>query len=256
MGICVRELMAIEDKSETSESHPTRLLSEAELSTGDLEVVGRLVDASNATLFGKIKIGEAEQPIVYKPIAGERPLWDFPSGNLASREVAAYIVSRELGFDLVPTTVMRNGPFGEGAVQQWIEVDESLDLIAISQTTGEDLRGMALFDVIVNNTDRKFGHILVDNEGQIFGCDHGVTFHVQPKLRTVLWQFAGDALSRDEVLMLEGALIGFETLKNHLSHLISEEELVALRGRLSLLLEEGVFPYPSEEWPAVPWPPF
>lgn len=231
-------------------------LKESDLLNGELEVVGRLVDASNATLFGKIKISEYEHPVVYKPIAGERPLWDFPDGNLASREVAAYILSRELAFNLVPTTVMRDGPFGLGAVQEWIEIDESVDVIAQAQKNEDSLRKMALFDVLINNTDRKFGHLLFDSSGKLFGCDHGVTFHSQPKLRTVLWQFAGASLTEKEIELLTLSITNFAAINNHLRDLITGAELTALKERIESLLSEGFFPYPNEEWPAVPWPPF
>lgn len=232
------------------------LLEESLLLTGELIVEGRLVDASNATLFGYIHLDIDKQiPVVYKPIAGERPLWDFPEGTLADREVAAYILSRDLGFDLVPTTIMRDGPFGMGAVQQWIEVDESIDVIEFGQRATSQMRNMALFDVIVNNTDRKFGHLLIDNDGNCFGCDHGVTFHEEFKLRTVLWQFAGNPLLPDEDVMLRKAVVWLSSpnsdeFRSHLSN----TEIAALELRIQDLLAHG-FPYPSTEWPAIPWPP-
>lgn len=232
------------------------LLEESLLLTGELIVEGRLVDASNATLFGYIHLDIDKQiPIVYKPIAGERPLWDFPEGTLADREVAAYILSRELGFNLVPTTIMRDGPFGLGAVQQWIEVDESIDVVEFGQRATSQMRNMALFDVIVNNTDRKFGHLLIDNDGNCFGCDHGVTFHEEFKLRTVLWQFAGNALLPNEEVMLRKAVVWLSSPNSDefRSHL-STTEIVALELRIQDLLAHG-FPYPSTEWPAIPWPP-
>lgn len=231
-------------------------LTESDLLNGELEVVGRLVDASNATLYGKIKVSEDERPVVYKPIAGERPLWDFPDGNLASREVAAYILSRELHLNLVPITVLRDGPFGPGAVQEWIEIDESLDVIAQAQKSEDSLRKMALFDVLINNTDRKFGHLLFNSSGRLFGCDHGVTFHAQPKLRTVLWQFAGAPLTQKEIELLTATITNFTSIENLLRDLITESELIALKERIESLLSAGFFPYPNEEWPAVPWPPF
>ena len=169
-----------------------------ELLEGEISLEGRIVDASNATLFGSISTADSRFPIVYKPIAGERPLWDFSDGNLASREVASYLVSVAGGFNCVPTTVLREGPFGAGAVQEWIDVDPEIDPISLGQSEAEGIRNLALFDVIVNNTDRKFGHILPLNKDEIFGCDHGVTFHEDFKLRTVIWQFAGEELSRIE----------------------------------------------------------
>lgn len=248
--------MVTADNSEIPSKVKSLRLTEEMLADGEIEVVGRLVDASNATLFAKLKYQDREYPIVYKPIAGERPLWDFPDGNLASREVAAYEFSKILGFQFVPITVLRDGPFGPGAVQEWIEVDESVDVIATAQTNDIRLRQMALFDILINNTDRKFGHLLIDNEGAIFGCDHGVTFHAQPKLRTVLWQFAGALLLDEEQRLLNSLLDEFSLRTNRLTELISEVEVSALKRRIEKLLNEGVFPYPSDEWPAVPWPPY
>ena len=236
-----------------------RKLSNDEISQGELEISARLIDASNATLFGKIVLedpkDEVSVAVVYKPILGERPLWDFPDGNLASREVAAYQVSDFAGLHLVPTTVLRDGPFGIGAVQQWIEVPEDYDPIEFGQSSDSRLRLMALFDCIVNNTDRKFGHILLDAEGNLFGCDHGVTFHQEDKLRTVLWQFAGGEFSQVEQRVLLDLRDDFQELRIRLTPLLSEGEIDSLLLRINRLLEEGVFPYPSPQWPAVPWPP-
>jgi uncharacterized repeat protein (TIGR03843 family) len=183
----------------------TIVRSEAELISGELIIEGRLIDASNATLYGVIRNSIEDQfAVVYKPIAGERPLWDFPDGNLASREVAAFLVSKEVGFNCVPTTVLRDGPFGIGAVQEWIDIKDDTDVIAIAQSKARAIRNMALFDVVINNTDRKFGHILPVDDTTILGCDHGVAFHEEFKLRTVIWQFAGEErISTDGWRMLE-----------------------------------------------------
>ena len=245
MAIYVREPMDTEDR-----------VSESEFRTGELEVVGRIVDASNATLFGKIISERGEIAVVYKPISGERPLWDFPTGNLASREVAAYLFSLRLDLNLVPLTVMREGPFGLGAVQRWIDIDEGIDVIAQAQGLDSQLREMAFFDVLVNNTDRKFGHLLYDSKGKLYGCDHGVTFHTQPKLRTVLWQFAGRPLNEIEIARLNENISRFADIERDLEDLLNDDEISALNKRLQSLLSEGTFPYPSEQWPPVPWPPF
>lgn len=233
------------------------LLDLETLSQSPLTVEGRLVDASNATLYGSVSLStEKTFAVVYKPIAGERPLWDFNEGNLASREVAAYKVSIWLGFHCVPPTVLRDGPYGPGAVQQWIDVDESVDIIALGQSDRKEIRQMALFDAVINNTDRKFGHILPSPTGEIYGCDHGVTFHVDNKLRTVIWQFAGDEFSqqeRESLQSLRDLLDGQG--KSDLSTLLSQDEITALQKRLDNLLESGIFPFPSQEWPAIPWPP-
>jgi uncharacterized repeat protein (TIGR03843 family) len=227
-----------------------------QLQQGELIVEGRLIDASNATLYGKVILAAGmEAAVVYKPIAGEKPLWDFPSGSLAGREICAYEVSKAAEFDLVPVTVFREGPFGPGAVQEWIDVPVSCDVIEIAQQERDDIRSMALFDAVINNTDRKFGHILFDASGRLFGCDHGVTFHQEDKLRTVLWQFAGNELSEKEKEALQRIEEWILSDRSHVlrTHL-SDDEITALLNRIKRLLEEG-FPYPSQDWPAVPWPP-
>ena len=226
------------------------------LSHGELEVTGRLVDASNATLYANCTRKEETIAVIYKPVAGERPLWDFPDGNLAQREVAAFLIS-ELGeFHVVPPTVLRDGPFGVGMVQQWIDIDESIDLALFYRTDNPELRKMALFDAIVNNTDRKIGHLLPISETKVFGCDHGVTFHEDDKLRTVLWQWSDQPLSDSEIerLQILEHLIQGESLQ--ILALITQSEYEALLARINRLLIDKCFPSPSEEWPAVPWPPF
>ncbi|MCX6450120.1 MAG: SCO1664 family protein [Actinobacteria bacterium] len=221
------------------------------LEQGDLEVLGRLVDASNASLLCQLITGEK---VIYKPIAGERPLWDFNVGNLASREVAAFYLSEVGGFNCVPPTVLREGPYGLGAVQLWIDTDENVDQVEFGQGNSPLLRSMAIFDSVINNTDRKFGHILVDKQGAVFGCDHGVCFHEEDKLRTVLWQWTEQPLSIDEIDLLND-------LKNQLDleyliTLISKNEVNALLMRIERLIESKVMPAPSEQWPAIPWPPY
>ena len=223
------------------------------IDVGELSVEGRFVDASNATLFAKSVLEEIEVSVIYKPIAGERPLWDFPDGNLAGREVSAYLLSEELGLHLVPYTILREGPFGPGMVQEWIEIDEELDIVEIAQSTHPAIRAMALFDAIINNTDRKYGHILPKSNEEIFGCDHGVTFHEDPKLRTVLWQFTNEKFTQAERKIIEKAI---EVSKALLSEHLTDREIEALIERSRQLLERGAFPEPSQDWPAVPWPPF
>ena len=232
------------------------MLSREELLSGELIVEGRLVDASNATLFGKVLTSDQSSfSVVYKPIAGERALWDFANGNLASREVASHLISEAGQFNCVPLTVMRDGPFGMGAVQQWIDLDPNLDLIAIGQRSTPAIRNLALFDVVINNTDRKFGHILPISESEILGCDHGLTFHEEFKLRTVLWQYAGQELDKDEIGKLESLKHRISgDLGASLGELITKNEIESLLERIEMLISEG-FPYPSEQWPAVPWPP-
>ena len=232
------------------------MLSREELLSGELIVEGRLVDASNATLFGKVLTSDQSSfSVVYKPIAGERALWDFADGNLASREIAAYLISEAGQFNCVPLTVMRDGPFGIGAVQQWIDLDSDRDLIAIGQQSTPPIRNLALFDVVINNTDRKFGHILPISDSEILGCDHGLTFHEEFKLRTVLWQYAGQELVRDEASKLESLKLSISgDIGAALGELITKDEIDSLLERIDMLISDG-FPYPSEQWPAVPWPP-
>ena len=217
----------------------------------DLEILGRLVDASNASLLCELADGAQ---VIYKPISGERPLWDFPDGNLASREVAAYYISEIGGFDVVPKTVLRDGPFGVGAVQRWIEIDETKDVVAIAQANSSELRNMALFDVVINNADRKFGHILISSDKNIFGCDHGVSFHEENKLRTVIWQFADTSLMPDEIAQINQLLADLDI--HYLQTLLTEAEVEALLARIRNLLMEAKFPLPNNDWPAIPWPPY
>ena len=221
------------------------------LDSGELEIIGRLVDASNASLLCRLSDG---RQVIYKPIAGERPLWDFPDGNLASREVAAYYLSEVGNFNLVPRTVLREGPFGVGAVQEWIDVSEDVDVIEIAQSLNSHIRSLALFDVVINNADRKFGHILVTSDGLVFGCDHGVSLHEEGKLRTVIWQFTELEFTPaeiDQISNLVGA-IDYE----YLNTLLSNTEIDALFARLDKLLQDRRFPAPNPNWPAVPWPPY
>lgn len=226
------------------------------LENGELHISGRLVDASNATLFGTCRWNDKSLDVIYKPIAGERPLWDFAEGNLASREFAAYLLSELAGWYLVPTTVLRDGPFGEGMVQEWIEIDEAIDLAEFYRTDDPRLRALALFDAVINNTDRKIGHLLPTRSGHLYGCDHGVTFHEEDKLRTVLWQWSGHDLNEREKNQLKDLATEIMKNRNRFENLLTESEIKALVHRIDRILSEGVFPSPSEDWPAIPWPPF
>lgn len=226
------------------------------LLAGSLEVTGRLVDASNATLYAECTFGDEKMAVIYKPIAGERPLWDFPDGNLAHREYAAFLISEFSGWNVVPPTVLREGPFGLGMVQQWIDLDESIDLALYYREDNENLRRMALFDAVINNTDRKIGHLLPTSDGSLFGCDHGVTFHEENKLRTVIWQFAERVLTHEEIQTLGDLVTKLKAESEALLQLITEIEFAALITRINRLIESEKFPTPSEDWPAVPWPPF
>jgi len=226
------------------------------LREGVLTVSGRLVDASNATLFAQCDFNGNIIDVIYKPVAGERPLWDFPDGNLAHREFAAYLVSSLSQWNVVPPTVLRDGPFGLGMVQQWVEIDESIDLALFYREDHPLLRSMALFDAVINNTDRKIGHLLPTKDAHVFGCDHGVTFHEEDKLRTVLWQWAGMKLSESELSQLKDLMLSIKESRSEFMELITDVEIQALQYRIERLIDEGAFPHPNEEWPAVPWPPF
>ena len=228
------------------------------LTEGSLEVEGRLIVASNATLYCTVKHGDTVAACVYKPVAGERPLWDFPTGSLAGREVAAYEVSRSAGFGVVPPTVYREGPFGPGMCQLWIDADQTVDVLALARRTDHaGLRAMAVFDAVINNADRKAGHLLPAPGGHLYGCDHGVCFGEEYKLRTVLWQWRGRSLPGRSVAALRRLQECFDEgdLSDTMAAWLTEEEVKATRDRLELLLKHRVHPYPPEDWPAVPWPP-
>ena len=223
------------------------------IKSANLIVIGRLVDASNATLQATLENTDPVMKVIYKPVLGEKPLWDFADGNLANREYAAYLLSELANFNLVPTTVLREGPFGSGMVQEWIEIDEELDVVDFGQSNDPQLRKLALFDAIINNTDRKFGHLLVDQDGKLRGCDHGVCFHQENKLRTVLWQFAGEQFTTEEIELLNK--VAKLDLNSLFAELLTSAEIFALSERTSNLLATGQFPFPSDQWPAIPWPP-
>ncbi|MEI7943438.1 MAG: SCO1664 family protein [Actinomycetes bacterium] len=240
--------MSVQEPTGTADN----VLTLHELAMGEIDIEGRLVEASNATLFGSIHVDDHSRGnVIYKPVSGERPLWDFPHGTLAQREVAAYELSEALGWDLVPPTLLREGPYGLGMVQSWIQIDEEVEIVEVAQGDHPDIIRMALFDALINNTDRKFGHLLPIG-GRIYGCDHGVTFHQEDKLRTVLWQFRGNPIPQGLLADLDR----LETVLPILEQLIHPEEIAALLARRESLLTSGTYPLPSQDWPAVPWPPF
>ena len=226
------------------------------LTNGRLEVEGRLVDASNVTLYCNVIHNGVESECVYKPIRGERPLWDFPDGTLAEREVAAYEVSAATGWEVIPPTVLREGPFGPGMVQLWIDADETVDLLDLARSDRPALRRMAVLDAVINNADRKGGHLLPMPDGHVYGVDHGICFNIDDKLRTLLWQWAGLPLTDEATDMLErlrGDLVG--DLGEQLQDLLTRREVTTTRRRIDRLLRYGQHPEPSSDWPAVPWPP-
>ncbi|WP_327413034.1 SCO1664 family protein [Streptomyces sp. NBC_01233] len=260
------------------------------LAKGELTVIGRIREASNAVLLCTVTHEGVSADCVYKPVKGERPLWDFPDGNLAQREVAAYLVSEATGWGLVPATVLRDGPYGEGMVQRWIEsagpegespADGLLALVD-GEEAGEGwkpvafaevgegrtallvhaddprLRRLSVLDAVINNGDRKGGHLLPAPDGRLYGIDHGVTFHAEDKLRTLLWGWAGEPLTdeaREVLAGLAAELAEGAPLATRLAELITAVELAAVRDRVAHLLRTGTHPQPSGQWPSIPWPP-
>ncbi len=261
------------------------------LRNGELTVLGRIRSASNATFLCESMLGESTVHCVYKPISGEAPLWDFPDGTLAGRELAAYLVSSQLDWNIVPYTVIRHGPAGPGMLQLWVEqpgdtaesdarpgpdpvdlfpankpqpgylpvlraYDYAGDEVVLMHADDIRLRRMAVFDVLINNADRKGGHVLRDIEGHIYGVDHGVCLHVENKLRTVLWGWAGkpvDDRMLEAVAGLTEALAG--SLGDELAEHITRTEIAALRRRAHALLHDPVMPGPNRHRP-IPWPAF
>ncbi len=223
-------------------------------------MLGRLPGSSNQALVVLVHHPDLTEPFhaVYKATVAERPLSDFPPGTLTRREVAAFLVSEALDWRLVPPTVHRDGPFGEGMVQQWIHADPEVDMVAmiVGPAAPDDrLRRMAVFDAIVNNTDRKIGHLLPVPGGHVFGVDHGVTFSTVPKLRTVLWGWMGEPLRDEELEGIERVRLALAVdLGEDLRGLLSRAEVTATRRRCVALLRRGRFPRPGRNWPAVPWP--
>jgi hypothetical protein len=210
-------------------------------------------------LLCKVSADGCTARCVYKPVRGERPLWDFPDGTLAGREYAAYLLSEATGWAITPLTVLREGPFGAGMVQWWVDVDESVDLGALIRTDHRALRRMALFDAVINNADRKGGHLLPVDSGHVYGCDHGLTFHQETKLRTVLWGWRGmpfDEEEREQLDRLAAGLAVDGQLRAALDPHLTRREVAATARRVRGLQQTGVFPEPSGEWPAIPWPPF
>ncbi|GAA0557130.1 SCO1664 family protein [Paractinoplanes ferrugineus] len=268
-------------------AEPAAALAESDalelLSRGQMEIEGRLVDASNTTLRAEITLDGLTRRCVYKPVRGERPLWDFPDGTLAGREVSAYLVSQAIGWDLVPPTILRDGPLGPGALQLWIDQpdeaealigfvpaydvppgwlavanarDDDGDAYALAHADDQRLARLAVFDAVINNADRKGGHVLYPATGAIHGVDHGVSFHVENKLRTVLWGWTGKSLISEAAEVLAALSAGLDgTLGEALEEHLTVSEVQHIRLRVRRLQRSGRFPKPPQDWPAIPWPP-
>lgn len=239
-----------------------------------LKIIGQMVNASNSTLV----VEDEANRYIYKPESGERPLWDFPNGTLHKRERAAFVMSEILGWNLVPNTQLREGPYGVGSLQNWLEaqvtavdifapgevpdkwltvitgLDENGDEVTLAHANEPRLKQIAVFDALINNADRKAGHILTDQDGNLFGIDHGLTFHDEDKLRTVLWGWINEPIP--EHLVLDLAAAASKIASSELPQLLSKEEISALIERLANLVTTKKMPVPSQRWPAVPWPVF
>ncbi|MBT0771923.1 SCO1664 family protein [Kineosporia sp. J2-2] len=283
------------------------------LAEGEIDVLGRITGASNATLYVSVTLDGAATGAVYKPISGEKPLWDFPSGTLGLRETASYVLSAYSGLDVVPPTVLREGPFGPGSVQLWVDStteddeepadepgpglggmpqavepvmgepgagvvdvlppralppdwkrvlvaeDAAGDPVVLAHADDPGLRRMALFDAVANNTDRKGGHILRGPGGRILGVDHGLTFNLDDKLRTVLWGWAGERLGDEAQEVLDRLVTDLSAdgeLRTALLELLDDDEVDRTARRAAQLLRRGRFPKPPGDWAAIPWPPF
>lgn len=253
---------------------PYWALSSMTILPNQVQVIGQLSNASNATLLVEV----SQTRFVYKPMQGERELWDFPTGTLYLRERAAYLVSQLLAWDVVPETIIGHGPYGIGSFQawkdaevtqvdifspdqiptDWIKVfsgfDENGNQVALAHSANEQLAKIALFDVLINNADRKAGHLLTDVQNKIWAVDHGVTFSVEPKLRTVLWGWIDQEIKAEFLADLKTALPLFE--KSELTELLSPSEFDQFISRAENLLSDKRYPTPNPQWPAVPWPVF
>jgi len=228
------------------------------LSGGEIEEKGVIPWSSNYAFLVIVRLSGQEALGIYKPRRGERPLWDFPVNTLYRREVAAYLLSESLGWGLVPPTVLREGPYGSGSVQLFIDSDPELHYFAVYPRHADKYRCIALFDVVANNADRKAGHCLLDDDGRMWSIDHGICFHADPKLRTVIWEFAGEAIPAKEFAELRGLaerLRPGQPLANEFSELLNEDEVSAMRERLATLIAETHFPHPDPHRRNHPWPP-
>ena len=227
------------------------------LERGEIEVLGLLLYSSNYTFLARVGWAGDDMLAVYKPRRGERPLWDFPHGSLAAREVAAFLVSEAAGWGIVPPTVLRaDAPLGEGSLQLFIEHDPQRHYFVLMEERALELTTFAAFDAVINNADRKSGHVLEDPAGKLWAVDHGVSFHVEPKLRTVIWAFAGEQIGDGlcgDLERLDSALGDETPVAGTLEGFLTNAEAGALRSRTKALLTDGRFPEPAGDRP-LPWP--
>jgi len=227
------------------------------LAAGDLEVLGLLPNASNGTFLARAKLDDEEELAVYKPRRGEAPLWDFPDGTLCAREVAAYVVARTLGWPDVPATLLRDGPHGVGSVQRFVRFDPEEHYFTLAGRFPDEFGRIAVFDLVVNNADRKAGHCLLGEDGRIHVVDHGVCFSSEPKLRTVIWDLAGDPIPdplREDLHRL-GHEVRTSALRAELAELLDDEELDALAERAEATAVLERLPDPDPDRRPFPWPP-
>jgi hypothetical protein len=228
------------------------------LTRGEMHIEGLIPWSSNATMLVTVRDDELSTLAVYKPQRGERPLWDFEYGTLSLREVASYLLSEAVGWHLVPPTVLRQGTHGLGSVQLFVHAQDDVHYFTIQDDPvyTHVLRRLAAFDVVTNNADRKAGHCLLDAEGRLWAIDNALTFHEQPKLRTVIWDFAGEPLSQEivaDLRALAGALEAGSNFRDALAQLLSRAEVAALCRRLDSFVQSGCFPEPGPGR-HVPWP--
>lgn len=229
------------------------------LAEGELEVRGLLPGSSNYTFLAEVTDDRYQTVAIYKPRQGETPLWDFPHGSLCQRELAAYVLSQGLGWALVPPTVLRVGPYGKGAVQLFVDADFSQHYFTFRDEPALQaaLARIAVFDLLINNADRKAGHVLLDSGGRLWAIDHGLCFHIQPKLRTVIWEFAGEAVPSDlleDCAALPARLEPEGDLAESMAALLSEAEIRAVARRATQLVDARVFPAPDPQRRPYPWP--
>lgn len=229
------------------------------LQEGEMEIQGRFVSSSNYTFYVLVSRDGQKTFSVYKPTRGERPLWDFPEDTLALREVAAFLVSETLGWGIVPPTIYRaDGPYGAGSLQLFIQAEADTHYFNLPEPDKPALRRIALFDLLINNADRKGGHLLKDLAGKLWTIDHGICFHAEPKLRTVIWDFAGEPMAEDlltDVAQFHTRLTTEPDLKTAFNSLLSPLEVAALRRRAAAVLAQRCYPAPKPGERNFPWPP-